>query len=261
MPEIVNAARERLRRDQLALGLNIRQPKHAEIGPMLKACGFHWLFLDDETSPLPGDRAHEIALTATRTGITPLVRVRRNDPAEIGVQLSNGAMGVIVPHVNTADEAEAAARAARFPPDGDLAVPGSLPQLGYDPVPFAQATRMLNDLYLVVAMIETSEAVANADAIAAVPGVDVLFIGFHDLTQQLGIPSQDNHPEVVAAVEKVCAAARKHGKYAGMGGVETEAAWGRFVGMGMRFILAGHDFRMMMNGAKARAAFFEGLRG
>jgi 2-keto-3-deoxy-L-rhamnonate aldolase RhmA len=259
MTEIVNSARERLQAGGLALGLNIRQPRHVEIGPMLKECGFHWLFLDDETSPLPGDRAHEIALTATRVGITPLVRVRRNDAAEIGVQLANGAMGVIVPHVNTAEEAAYAAQASRFPPDGDLAVPGSLPQLGYRALPFAEATRMLNDLYLVVAMIETPEAVANVDAIAAVPGIDVLFIGFHDLTQQLGIPSQDEHPDVIDAVSRVCAAAAKHGKYAGMGGVETQAAWGRFIAMGMRFILAGHDFRMMMNGATARAQFFEGL--
>ncbi len=259
MSDIVNTARERLQAGELALGLNIRQPRHVEIGPMLKSCGYHWLFLDDETSPLPGGRSHEIALTATRVGITPLVRVRRNDAAEIGVQLANGAMGVIVPHVNTAEEAAYAARASRFPPDGDMAVPGSLPQLGYRPLPFAEATRKLNELCLVVAMIETAEAVANVNAIAAVPGVDVLFIGFHDLTQQLGMPSQDDHPDVVAAVEAVCAAAAKHGKFAGMGGVETEGAWGRFIGMGMRFILAGHDSRMMMNGATARAQFFEGL--
>jgi 2-keto-3-deoxy-L-rhamnonate aldolase RhmA len=112
---------------------------------------------------------------------------------------------------------------------------------------------------LIACMIETPEAVANADAIAAVQGVDVLMFGTSDLTATMGIPGQIAHPDVRAAYARVGAACAKHGKVMGMGGVYDEATAHDYIGLGARFILSGNDHAFLMAGASARAKFLRGL--
>jgi 2-keto-3-deoxy-L-rhamnonate aldolase RhmA len=102
-------------------------------------------------------------------------------------------------------------------------------------------------------MLETPTAIANAEKIAAVDGVDVLMIGTNDLCAEFGIPSESAHQRIVESYERVTAAARRHDKWVGMGGVPTEDGMARYIGMGARFILSGADFSFMMTGAIARA--------
>ena len=108
-------------------------------------------------------------------------------------------------------------------------------------------------------MIETPEAVANAEAIAAVPGVDVLMFGTSDLTATMGIPGQIGHPDVRKAYEAVGAACAKHGKFMGMGGVYDEKVAPDYIKLGARFILSGSDHSFLMAGASARSKFLRGL--
>jgi hypothetical protein len=136
--------------------------------------------------------------------------------------LDNGAMGVVVPHVDTAEEAATVARAYRFPPVGERSWGGPPFAYGLHAPNPAEAQAELNREILVACMIETPEAVRNADAIAAVPGVDVLMFGTSDLTATMGIPGQIGHPDVRKAYEAVGAACRTHGKVMGMGGVYDE---------------------------------------
>jgi 2-keto-3-deoxy-L-rhamnonate aldolase RhmA len=257
--EVSNEALERLRRGEIALGMNVRHSRTSEIAWLLKGCGYHWVFMDDEHSPIPVDRAYDIGLTAMRIGLTPCMRVRTNQPHEIARHLSNGAMGIIVPHVESAEEAECAARACRFPPRGDLSVPGAFPQFGYPTIAAHEATRRMNDLAMVVVMIESGRALEEVEAIAAVEGVDVLFIGLHDLTHDLGLPGQYGHPRVLSAIDRVVAAAGQHGRFAGIGGVKENAMWADCVGRGVRFLLAENDLTMLAARAAERAAFFNGL--
>jgi 2-keto-3-deoxy-L-rhamnonate aldolase RhmA len=119
----------------------------------------------------------------------------------------------------------------------------------------------LNRNTMLVCMIESLEGLANADAIAAVEGVDVLFIGTSDLTAELGISGQMGHPKVIAAYEAVGAACKKHGKTLGMGGVYDEENAARYVGMGARFLLTGSDHSYIISGADQRINFFRGLPG
>ena len=107
--------------------------------------------------------------------------------------------------------------------------------------------------------LETPEAVANADAIAAVPGVDVLMFGTSDLTATMGIPGQIGHPDVRKAYETVGAACAKHGKFMGMGGVYDEKVAPDYIKLGARFILSGSDHSFLMAGASARSKFLRGL--
>lgn len=251
--------RRRLAAGQVVLGLNARHSRTSEIGAILASCGYSWFFVDNEHSPIPTGTAYEMCLGAIRAGVTPFARARSNGAAEIGSWLNNGAMGIFVPHVNTPEEAARAARAARYPPAGEMAAPGLVVQRGYDPVPLPEATAWFNDNVTVVAMIESEQAVANAEAIAVVEGVDALFIGASDLTFDMGIHSQYGHERVAEAVEAVCRATRDAGKIAGMGGVRADVDWARYVAAGMRMLLTENDLSLLMTRARDRAAFFSGL--
>jgi 2-keto-3-deoxy-L-rhamnonate aldolase RhmA len=106
-------------------------------------------------------------------------------------------------------------------------------------------------------MVETPEAIAEVDAIAAVEGVDVVMIGCNDLSTSMGVSGQTDHPKVVDAFEKLTAACKKHGKWAGMGGIVNDDHARSYVEMGVRFVLGGAETGFIAAGAKARS---EGLR-
>ena len=167
--------------------------------------------------------------------------------------LDNGAQGIVVPHVDTVEEAQRVASQCRFPPIGHRSMGGGLQQLGFAPMPLDQTARVINDETLVVVMIESPQGVANCDAIAAVPGIDVLLIGTNDLCFEMGIPGQFEDPRVSEAYQKLIAACRKHGKFAGMGGLYTGPLIERYVSMGVQMVLAGSDFSLLMQGATERA--------
>jgi len=190
--------------------------------------------------------------------VTPLVRMADASPGPIHRVLSNGAMGVIVPHVDDPKTAAFVARQCRFPPLGDRSVPGILPQLGYAPRSFADAAKILDPMTLCAVMIESRAGVDAVDEIASVEGVDILFVGASDLTFQLGKPSIYDDPEVAAAMEKVATAAHKHGKVCGFGGIADATIARRYIGQGMHFILAGNDQTMFLNGMRARLADMKG---
>src|SRR5690606_23290201 len=203
---------------------------------------------------------YDIALGALRAGILPLGRVKENRASDIGHWLTNGVMGVIVPHVESAAVAEAAACAAKYPPMGGLSVPGSIPQYGYG-WPLAESARAFNEESLTLAVIESRRAVADVEKIAAVPGIDVLFIGASDLVHDMGLPGGYDDPEVVDAVRRTVEAARRQGKFVAMGGPGRDEDWALFIEIGVQMVLTENDLSLLMRGARERAAFFAGLAG
>ena len=130
---------------------------------------------------------------------------------------------------------------------------GALPQLNFRPVPIAEATAAINAATLLILMLETPEAVENVEAIAAVPGFDVLLVGTNDLCMEMGIPGQLDHPRIGEAFERIVAACRANGKHAGLGGVYDLPLMERYLAMGFRLVLAGSDLSFMLGAAKARA--------
>ena len=259
MPIVVNHVRKRLAEGGLALGFGVNQLRGPAVGMIAKASGFDWLFIDMEHGAMSVDDAVRISIAAIGQGVTPIVRVCKDALHEGTRCLDNGAMGVVVPHVDTAAEAEAVVQAYRYPPVGNRSWggPGFAYSLGGVDVAAAQVE--LNAEILVVVMIETPEAVANAAAIAAVPGVDVLLFGTSDLTATMGIPGQIGHPDVRKAYETVGAACQKHGKVMGMGGVYDEKVAPDYIKLGARFILSGNDMAFLSAGASQRAKFLRGL--
>ena len=115
-------------------------------------------------------------------------------------------------------------------------------------------TKQSDDNTLITVMIETPKAVENADAIAAVPGIDCLLVGSSDLSMEMGIPGDTGNPKVQAAVDKVIAACAKHGKWPGMGGAYTEELLKLYTDKGMKFLLSGNDLPMLTNAARAHQA-------
>ena len=130
---------------------------------------------------------------------------------------------------------------------------GPPPIYGYMPPHVSEAQKAINDEVLTVVMIESPEAVKNADDIAAVDGIDVLLIGSFDLTSELGIPGQMGHQKLIDAYETVGDACRKHGKVLGMGGINDDEDARRYIGMGSRFITSGNDHSFIVKGSIERA--------
>jgi 2-keto-3-deoxy-L-rhamnonate aldolase RhmA len=257
-PGVGTTFKERLARGDLLLGCNIRHSRTPEIGAILKDCGYSWLMLDNEHSPMTPHLGYDMALGALRAGLLPLARVRRNDDAEIASWLTNGTLGVVVPHVNSPAEALRAGRAAKYPPEGVLSVPGTIPQFGYG-IALAEAARRFNEESVTVLMIESQAAVEAVEEIAATPHVDVLFVGSSDLVFDMGLPGGYDHPRYVAALERIAGAARRHGKAFGVGGVGRDAQWEAVLALGASLVLTENDLSMLVHRARDRVAFFDAL--
>ena len=260
MATVRNAAKERLEAGELALGMGVRMSRTVDIAKAMKTCDYDWLFIDMEHSSLDLDTAAQICVAAQCAGITPIVRVPGFEHHHASRVLDSGAQGIVVPHVDTPDTAARIVRQCRYPPIGRRSVVGGLVQLGFASYPMAEATGAINASTLVIVMIETPAAVENADAIAAVEGVDGLLVGTNDLCMEMGIPGQVSDPAVMQAQAKVIEACRKHGRFPGLGGVYEPSLVERCVEMGMRFILCGNDLSMLMAGASAQSKYMRALK-
>ncbi len=249
-----NAAKERLDAGELALGVILRQARTVDIAGIMKSCGYDWLFLDLEHNSMDLDTAVQIAVAALGAGIAPVARVPAGQLWMATRFLDGGGLGIVVPHVDTPEEAHRIAQALRYPPLGHRSVAGGLPHFGYAKVGLAETCAAINAATLVVVMLETPTAIANAAAIAAVPGIDSLLIGTNDLAMELGIPGGFGDERIVAAYQAVCDACRMQGKFAGVGGVADEALLRRYIGMGVRLVLPGSDLAFMVTAASERAA-------
>jgi 2-keto-3-deoxy-L-rhamnonate aldolase RhmA len=260
LSSVPNHAKRQLREGKLALGLGLRQARTVDVAQIAKASGFDWLFIDCEHNSMSVDAAAQISCASLAVGVTPIVRVPGYEHHHASRALDNGAQGIVFPHVDTPEQAERLAGYCRFPPIGRRSMGGGLQQLGFAPMSVGEAARIVNEETLVVMMLESPEGIENAEAIAAVPGVDALLIGTNDLCFEMGIPGKFDDPKVSAAYAKMIAACRKHGKFAGMGGLYTPELFERYVGMGVQLVLAGSDFSLLMQAGSARVNLLRGLK-
>ncbi len=260
MIQVKNHAKEMLEKGELSLGVGIRNARTSDIGKAMKTAGFDWLFIDMEHNTMDIDMACQISVAAQDAGITPIVRVPGFEHHHATRALDGGAQGIVVPHVDDAETAAQMVSNCRYPPVGKRSMTGALPQLAFESHPFGEVAESVNAATLLVLMLETPTAIENADAIAAVPGVDALLIGTNDLCMEMGIPGQFDHPDVAAAYETMVAACKKHGKHPGMGGVYNPDLMQKYIGIGARLILSGSDMAFMMAGAKNQASTVRGLK-
>jgi 2-keto-3-deoxy-L-rhamnonate aldolase RhmA len=259
MPIVRNEAKRKMRQGQMALGFQVYHLRSIATPLLAAASGHDFLFIDMEHGAFSVQEATQICIAALPTGIAPLVRVCTGALDEGTRLLDNGALGIVVPHVDTAQQAKRIADALHYPPAGTRSWGGPPALYGYQVSDVAMAQREINDEVMTVVMIESPEAVRNSNEIAAVPGIDVLLFGSFDLTTELGIPGQMNHPKLIEAYQTVGDACRAHGKILGMGGINDNEDARRFVGMGCRFVLTGSDHSYVIAGASAKAEFMHTL--
>jgi 2-keto-3-deoxy-L-rhamnonate aldolase RhmA len=260
MPVVPNVAKEKLKAGELAIGIGLRQARTVDIAKISAVAGFDWMFIDMEHNSMGMDTAASICSAGLDAGITPIVRSSHHASYLMSRPLDAGAQGIVAPHVDTVEEATRIRDQCLHPPVGKRSVGGPAPQMAYESLSIADQTRMVNENILVVCMVESPLAVANADAMAAIEGVDSLLIGTNDLCTEMGIPGQYGHDDVRAAYDTVAAACRNNGKHLGMGGVYDEALASEYIAKGARLILGGSDLSFLMQAAKSRASFLRGLK-
>jgi 2-keto-3-deoxy-L-rhamnonate aldolase RhmA len=256
MAAIPNTTLAKLRAGKTAIAFSVNLLRSVAVPMMASAAGFDWLFIDMEHGAFSLHEATQLCIAALPTGVTPIVRVCSGAFDEGTRALDNGAQGLVIPQVNTPAQAQRIADAFRFPPQGSRSWGGGLAIYGYACVDSATAQAELDNDVLICCMIETEEAVANADAIAATRGIDALLIGTSDLTTDMGISDQVGHAKVQAAYKAVIDACKKHGKHPGMGGIYDQEWATIYTKMGARFSLGGSDAMFVMQAARARANLF-----
>ncbi len=168
-------------------------------------------------------------------------------------------MGVIVPHVDTREQAEHIVETCKFPPIGHRSISGPNPVTRYRPMSVSENVEYMNQQTILAAMLETPEAIEQADAIASVPGLDMILIGTHDLTAEMGILGQFGHERFAEAMRTAAAACRKHAKVMGIAGIKDLDLLADLVGLGVRFVSAGTDAGFFMEAAQAQAGRLRGI--
>ena len=253
-----NALKARLRAGKRALGCwtVLGAPAVIEV---LALCGFDYLLLDQEHGfGEPSGLLHSLQAMAATPQCSSIVRVPSNDPNYLKRVLDAGVEGVMVPNVETAEDARAAVAACRYPPAGRRgSALGSARASDYG-IRAADYRRAAADELLVVCQIESPRAVENIDAIAAVDGVDVLFIGPHDLSGTVGQLGDLKHPEVARLLARAEEGIKRSGKP--MGTVpHPGATWRDMFLRGYHMINAGSDVGRLRDGALADVKEFRSV--
>jgi len=239
-----NTVKEKLVAGKPSVGtwLSLASPISAEY---MAHAGFDWLVVDTEHSPIGFETTVQCFQVICTTDTIPMARVAWNDPMLMKRLLDAGAMGLVVPMVNSAEEAEKAVKSMKYPPEGFRSLGGGRAGLyGSDYMSWA------NDEIAVIVQIEHIDAVNKADEILSVKGVDACFIGPNDLAGSMGLKPDIHcrHPEHEKAVMRVLETAKKVGKPAGIHCVTVEAV-NRRIDQGFQFIAMSSDAGLLRESA------------
>lgn len=197
-----NSLRERLRKGEAVLGTILPLPS-PEVAEIIGLAGYDCILLDTEHGPLTSETLQTMARACKTANAVPLVRVPENNPKTILRALDCGCTGVMVPQVETPEQAAAAVAATKYAPLGTRSLAGATPAARWGAAPLADHVAASNAATINLLQIETRRGLEAVAAIARVPGVDVLFIGPSDLSLSLGHPGQPGHPDVQAAFRQI----------------------------------------------------------
>lgn len=218
---------------------------HPDVVDALSELPLDWLVFDMEHAPLDVQDVEVLMMPLRNTGITPIVRVPWNDMVIIKRVLDIGAEGVLIPWVNSREEAEAAVKYASYPPRGVRGV-GPRRATRYGTRSFLEYySRFEKEERVLIIQIETAKALENIEDILSVEGIDVAYIGPMDLSVNLGIPTQFDHPKFKDALNKVLRTCEKYGVAPGIHAFDAEQVK-KYVEMGFRFVAIRNDIAMML---------------
>lgn len=215
-----------------------------------KNAGAEFILYDMEHTGLSFETLKTQFALCRGLGLVPMVRVPRGEYHFIARALDVGAMGIMVPMVGTAEEAAHIVSCTRYPPLGRRGAAFGFAHDDYQGGDVAQKIAALHARTMVIPQIETDEGLRNAEAIAAVEGVDALWVGHFDLTNFMGIPGQFQHPDYLAGIARVVKACESNGKTAAF--LATDDAWARdYAQKGFRLMAYGIDQAMLQNALQA----------
>lgn len=250
-----NHARRRLKSGEPSIGtwLSLPSPEAAEY---VSRIGFDWLVIDAEHNPIDIRTLAQMFAAMSATDTAPMVRIPWNTPENFKRVLDAGAWGMVVPMVNSREEAERAVEAARYYPDGNRSVGGGRFPMSFD-AGAEEYLRNANEEILVVLQIEHIRGVENADAILSVPGVDACFIGPNDLAASmgigLGVPLESDIPPLMEAIEEIKAACLRNGVAPGIHCSGAEGVNQR-IAEGFQFCAMASELRYLLSGLRADLA-------
>lgn len=219
------------------------------ISQMLKLAGCEYVIYDMEHAGFSIPQLKEQCAYCRGLGVAPMVRVPRGEYHFLARALDVGAQGVMVPMVETVAQAHAIAEATHYPPTGRRGAAFGFAHDDYEPGEPAAKMKAADARNLVIAQIETERGLEVVEDIAAVPGVDCLWLGHFDLTNFLGIPGQFEHPLYLAAIKRIVTAGRKHKKALGYLAVDPGLAK-QHRKHGFNMIAAGTDHGILMAGVR-----------
>src|SRR6266849_5354270 len=230
---VARAAVERLTLGIPVAALGVRSSRTADIARVARSSGHHAIWVDLEHSTMPIDTAALICAAA----------------------LDGGVLGIIAPRVESAEEAQDIVAACRFPPFGHRSAVATLAHVGFQKMPAAQFNRTMNEATVVKILLESPRGIENAEAIAALPGVDIVGIGTNDLTAEMGVEGQFRHPDVRKAHETAIAACRRTQKPLAIGGIGDLAYAAELIRLGAApFMFTGIDTDLLLAAARDRVS-------
>jgi 2-dehydro-3-deoxyglucarate aldolase len=244
----MGSTKQKLKRNEPALGGWI-MIGHPVVSALMASEGFDWIGVDLEHTATSLQDLSAITLEASSRGCDVLARLDSCDPVQAQKALDTGCTGIIVPLINTAEEAKRAVMMAKFPPDGNRGAAFSrASDFGRN---FTGYYKSHNESVVVAIMMEHIKAVENADAILSTPGIDAVFVGPYDLSASIGRAGELDHPEVQLALQKILAACKRHGVAAGIHVVRgTNIDVRERIDQGYRFIACSIDTEFVIQGCR-----------
>jgi 2-keto-3-deoxy-L-rhamnonate aldolase RhmA len=241
-----NNVKRALMKGQVQIGTWINVIRTPHITQMLATAGFDFMYVDMEHSCLSIETVGDLCYAALAAGLVPIVRPPAKEAHLLSRPLDAGAMGLLIPHVDTREEAEAVIRAVKFPPMGERGMNLQGVHTGFGRPKAAEYIKSTNEETLLLVQIESDLGIRNLDAILSVDGIDGAVIGRSDLATDLGVPGETNHPEVARRVEAMIAACQRHGKIPGLL-VQDVASAKDWIAKGIRLVPYSNEVNILIS--------------
>jgi 2-keto-3-deoxy-L-rhamnonate aldolase RhmA len=245
-----NPLKQLLNASQVALGVGIRYFRSWEIAAMMASAGFDFLFIDTEHSAYSLETVSDLCRAATTAGITPLVRVPEIQYSLLSRPLDVGAMGLVIPHVDTRAEVEAIIAYTKYAPLGKRGMVSQIPHTDFTGSGREAYTQWANSQLMNIIMIESAEGVANLDSMLQVEGVDVVLVGSNDLSQELGTPGNYEDVKMVECYQHVVETCRRWRVTPGLAGVSDLQLVRHWRDQGFRFLYCASETGLLVQGGR-----------
>jgi 2-keto-3-deoxy-L-rhamnonate aldolase RhmA len=256
----MNSLKAMLREGRVLVGMTMQHVTAPWLAKLYKNCGTDFVYIEYEHSFMNEAELAHFVFSCRTLGLPVVAKVPECSRTHVAKLLECGVIGIQLPWTETAEQVERLVSYVKFPPLGIRAAAPGMGNCDYNlHTPGRDLIEKGNRETVVLAHVETRRGIDNLDAILANPHVDILFLGMYDLSVSYGQPGDFRHPDVAAAVETAIAAAKRHGKTAGMYVPDAKAAepW---VGRGMRFFETASEIDLIDAGARRTVQQFRGLK-